>query len=73
MPTAAIREGKWKLVGIGVIEGDGLKIGAHWQLHDIENDPTEQVDLSEKHREIADRLLKKLTQEARRTLILPTP
>jgi arylsulfatase len=71
--NAAIREGKWKLVGKEVIKGDDIRKGARWQLHDIETDPAEQIDSAAEYPEIAQRLQRKFMEEARRTMVLPTP
>lgn len=71
--NAAIREGKWKLVGVAVIEGEGFRSGARWQLHDIETDPAEQVDLTEEFPGIAARLRARFFEEARRVFVLPAP
>jgi arylsulfatase A-like enzyme len=71
--NAAIREGKWKLVGIDVLKGDGVRPAARWQLYDVENDPAEQFDLAGEYPEIAAQLLQKFMEEARRIMVLPAP
>jgi arylsulfatase A-like enzyme len=71
--NAAIREGKWKLVGVNMLEGDGIRPDAKWHLYDVETDPAEQHDLVREHPEIAERLLQKFMEEARRIMVLPAP
>ncbi|MCP1382805.1 arylsulfatase [Runella salmonicolor] len=52
----AIRQGKWKLVG--------MKGKSQWELYDIENDRTETQDLAQAHPEIVAQLTEKYRQWA---------
>ena len=63
--TAAIRDGKWKLVKLG-----GNK---PWELYDMERDRSEMNNLAGAMPEKVKELSAKWEAEAKRTLILPRP
>ena len=62
---AAIREGKWKLVRLGM--------NKPWELYDMDKDRSELNDLAEQMPEKAKELSEKWDAEAKRTKILPRP
>lgn len=68
--NAAIRVGKWKLVGKKRFIGNQIKKEG-WELYDLENDRSEMNDLSSKYPKKVNELLKLFEKEAKRTFILP--
>lgn len=53
--NAFARDGRWKLVGRGVVGGDGPSYDK-WELYDMEADRTETHNLRDVHPEIVERL-----------------
>lgn len=68
--NAAIRVGKWKLVGKKRFIGNQIKKDG-WELYDLENDRSEMNDLSSKYPKKVNELLNLFEKEAKRTFILP--
>lgn len=68
--NAAIRIGKWKLVGKGMITGNEIKEDG-WELYDMEKDRSETNNLSQTYPEKVKELLATFKEEAKRTWILP--
>jgi arylsulfatase len=62
---AAIRDGKWKLVRVGMNKS--------WELYDMEKDRSEVNNLAEQMPDKVEQLSAKWQSEAERTLILPRP
>lgn len=69
---AAIRRGDWKLVGRGVVAGNGLR-HARWELYDVAADPAESRDLAAARPDMVAELTAAFEAEARRTFVLPAP
>jgi arylsulfatase len=60
----AIREGRWKLVA---------KAGGEWELHDLDADPVELIDLTGKNPEKVKELAGKWDAWAKASQVLPYP
>jgi len=71
--NAAIRKGKWKLVGKDVINNEGMADDPEWKLYNIDVDRTEIYDLSLHYPEVVLELRNLFLEEAKRTHILPRP
>jgi arylsulfatase A-like enzyme len=71
--NAAIRDGDWKLVGRGVVAGDGFRKQPRWELYDLASDPAEQRDRAAERPDVVADLAARLAAKARRTLVLPAP
>lgn len=71
--NAAIRKGKWKLVGKNVLNNQGMADDPKWSLYNIEEDRSEIYDLSQEYPEVVNELRKLFLEEAKRTYILPRP
>lgn len=71
--NVALRRGKWKLVGIGVLNNKGMVENPNWRLYNMEEDRSEIYDLSQLYPEIVTKMKKKFLEEAKRTHILPRP
>lgn len=68
----ALIEGDWKLVAQEAISGGVFKKDITWKLHHLPSDPAELIDLSEKEPERRTRMLAKLEDEAKRTMVIPS-
>lgn len=68
--NAAIRVGKWKLVGKKRFIGNLIK-NEGWELYDLDTDRSEMNDLSWKYPNKVYELLSLFEKEAKRTFILP--
>jgi arylsulfatase A-like enzyme len=55
----AIRKGNWKLVKLNVFDASKTKI----ELYNLENDPSEQQDISEKHPDVLEEMTALLKKE----------
>ncbi|MDP6631454.1 MAG: arylsulfatase [Kiritimatiellia bacterium] len=69
--NCAIRVGKWKLVGAGVLTDSGPDINK-WELYDMERDRSELNDLAESNPEIRQRLHDQYMEYCKRASVLPT-
>ncbi|MFC0875607.1 arylsulfatase [Saccharicrinis sp. FJH2] len=63
----ALRNAKWKIVNLHA------KDATSWELYDMEKDRTEMHDLSDKYPEIRQQMIKKWTEMAYDTNVLPWP
>ncbi|OYY90411.1 MAG: hypothetical protein B7Y45_07240 [Sphingomonas sp. 28-66-16] len=65
----AYDEGKWRLV---TLHERGKDFGGdHWALYDLSTDPTEMIDLADRHPDIAASLKDKWDKAARRNNVYP--
>ena len=71
--NAAVRNGKWKLVGKNVLNNKGMAENPQWRLYNIEKDRSEIYDLSQDYPEVVQKMRKLFIKEANRTYILPRP
>lgn len=71
--NAAIRKGKWKLVGKNVLNNEGMAGNPKWNLYNIEEDRSEIYDLSREYPEVMQELEQLFLEEAERTYIVPRP
>ncbi len=71
--NAAIRRGKWKLVGKNVLNTRRISDDAQWRLYNIEKDRSEIYDLSLEHPELVQDLERIFLNEVERIHILPRP
>jgi len=69
----AIRIGDWKLVSENGLARQGLRPNAKLRLYNLTDDLAEQHDLADRHPERVKQMSRKLLEEAKRTLILPSP
>ena len=69
--NAAIRMGRWKLVGQKVMLPDGTKTG-QWELYDIENDRSELNNLVASQPERFEQMRKLFESEALRCRMIPS-
>ncbi|MEM9481090.1 MAG: arylsulfatase [Verrucomicrobiota bacterium] len=65
-----IRDGKWKLVGVGVAAKDEVKPDK-WELYDMEKDRTETKNLAQTHPEIVSKLAEKWDTWSREAMVYP--
>jgi len=68
--NCAIRIGKWKLVGKGVLTADGVN-EKKWELYDIETDRSELNNLASKEPGRVNEMSKKFLEYANRANVLP--
>lgn len=68
--NAAVRDGKWKLVGTRVATNDGTD-AKQWELYDMAEDRTETRDLAKKHPKKAEELAAKWEDWAERVQVYP--
>lgn len=68
--NCAIRKGKWKLVGKGILGPDGPN-ESKWELYDIESDRSELDNLAATHPERVKELSDMFTVYAKRANVLP--
>ena len=71
--NGAIRDGDWKLVGNDGLNRDGIRPGSKWKLFNLRNDPAELDNLAEKEPARVKDLTRRFLEEAKRTLVLPSP
>ena len=72
MGHAAIRKGKWKLVGKKMVSKKGIK-QTGWELFNINKDRSEQYNLSSKYPDKVNELIHVLESEANRVRSIPSP
>ena len=68
--NCAIRVGRWKLVGKGVLGPEGPQVD-RWELYDIDADRSELNNLAQKHPERVRKMSQMYLEYARRTDVLP--
>ena len=68
--NCAIRIGKWKLVGKGVLVPEGVN-HAKWELYDIENDRSELNNLAKQYPDRVKMMSEKFLVYCKRTNVLP--
>jgi len=68
--NCAIRIGKWKLVGKGVLGPEGPRVD-RWELYDIDADRSELKNLAQEHPERVKKMSAMYLDYARRTDVLP--
>jgi arylsulfatase len=71
--NGAIRDGDWKLVGNDGLNREGFRPGGNWKLFNLRQDPAELENLAEKEPARVKDLSKRFLDEAKRTLVLPSP
>ena len=71
--NGAIRDGDWKLVGNDGLNRDGIRPDSKWKLFNLRNDPAELDNLAEKEPARVKDLTRRFLEEAKRTLVLPSP
>lgn len=71
--NAAIRKGKWKMVGQNVLNNKGMTDDPHWHLYNMNKDRPEIYDLSELYPGVVKGMRQLFHNEAERTYILPRP
>ena len=70
--NCALRDGKWKLVGKGVLGPDGPRQDK-WELYDIEADRSELTNLAAKDPDRVKKMSEQFTAYAKRCNVLPLP
>jgi hypothetical protein len=60
-------------VGNDGLNRDGIRPGSKWKLFNLRNDPAELDNLAEKEPARAKDLSQRFLEEAKRTLVLPSP
>ncbi len=70
--NCAVRDGKWKLVGVAVLGPDGPQADK-WELYDIEADRSELSNLAEKEPERVKAMAEQFMEYARRCDVVPLP
>jgi len=70
--NCAVRDGKWKLVGKGVLGPDGPRQDK-WELYDIEADRSELTNLAAKDPDRVKKMSEQFTAYAKRCNVLPLP
>jgi arylsulfatase len=70
--NCAVRDGKWKLVGKGVLGADGPQ-AARWELYDTEADRSELNNLAEKEPGRVKAMSAQFMEYAKRCDVLPLP
>jgi arylsulfatase A-like enzyme len=68
--NCAVRDGKWKIVGRGVLTPNGVPI-EKWELYDMEKDRSELNNLASAHPEIVKKLHEMFDAYAKRANVLP--
>ncbi len=70
--NAALRDGKWKLVGTNLVRENDVK-STRWELYNIEEDRTEMNNLVDTHGEKIAELEAKWLEWAKASHVLPSP